>query len=219
MMQLKQKYAWALRAAAFVCCLSAIPFLHAQLSAQAAQLDPEAGSAANASTRVLSAAAQRQYHIGADDLLTISVWHQPDLSRTVPVRPDGLISLPLVGEIQAAGKTTPELEDEIRAALTHYLKDPELTVMVAQIRSRRVNVIGAVSHPGTLELTQSMGVLDAIAAAGGLSDFAKKNKIYVLRETADGQRTRLRYDYEAVLKGKKDAQEIMLQANDTVVVP
>ena len=218
-MRLNQKYVWALSAAVFACCLSATPFVQAQLSAQTAQLDPDAGSSGSGNARVLSAAAQRQYHVGADDLLTISVWHQPDLSRTVPVRPDGLISLPLVGEIQAAGKTTPELEDEIRAALTHYLKDPELTVMVAQIRSRRVNVIGEVGHPGTLELTQSMGVLDAIAAAGGLRDFAKKNKIYVLRETADGQRTRLHYDYEAVLKGKRTAQEIMLQANDTVVVP
>ncbi|MGC2637998.1 MAG: polysaccharide biosynthesis/export family protein [Acidobacteriaceae bacterium] len=169
--------------------------------------------------RDLSAAAARQYRIGVDDLLSISVWHQPDLSRSVPVRPDGMISLPLVGEMQAAGRTTPELEDALRASLAQYIRDPELTVMVAQIRSQRVNIIGQVQHPGTFSLNQSMGVLDAIALAGGLRDFAKKKDIYVLRETGNGHRMRLRYSYEAVLQGKPGAQDIMLVPNDTVVIP
>ena len=161
----------------------------------------------------------RQYRIGVDDVLTISVWHEPDLSRTVPVRPDGRISLPLVGEIEASGKTTPELEDELKTSLAQYVKAPELTVIVSQIRSRRVNIIGQVMQPGTFSLTQSMGVLDALAAAGGLRDFAKKNHIYVLRETGTGRRVRMPFDYKAVLSGKKNAEDIMLQANDTVVVP
>jgi polysaccharide export outer membrane protein len=169
--------------------------------------------------RDLSVAAARQYRIGVDDLLSISVWHQPDLSRSVPVRPDGMISLPLVGEVQAAGKTTPELEDALRASLGQYIRDPELTVMVAQIRSQRVNIIGQVQHPGTFSLNQSMGVLDAIALAGGLRDFAKKKDIYVLRETGNGHRERLSYNYQAVLRGKAGAQDITLVPNDTVVIP
>ncbi len=159
------------------------------------------------------------YRIGIDDLLTVSVWHQPDLSRTVPVLPDGTISLPLVGAVPAAGKTASEVEAELHASLTQYLRDPELTVMVAQIRSRHVNIIGQVQHPGTFTMTNSMGVLDAIAMAGGLSDFAKKKQIYVLRETSDGHRVRLHYNYEAVLRGKIGAQDIILQPNDTVVIP
>jgi polysaccharide biosynthesis/export protein len=159
------------------------------------------------------------YRIGVDDVLSITVWHEPDLSRNVPVRPDGKISLPLVGEVQAAGSTTPELEKELRASLSKFLKDPELTVMVAEIRSQRVNIIGQVMHPGAFPLTQSMGVLDAIALAGGLRDFAKKGSIYVLREGSDGQRVRMKYNYKAVLQGKRDAQDIILRPNDTVVVP
>ena len=159
------------------------------------------------------------YRIGIDDLLTVSVWHQPDLSRTVPVLPDGTISLPLVGAVPAAGKTSSQVEAELRASLTQYLRDPELTVMVAQIRSRHVNIIGQVQHPGTFTMTNSMGVLDAISMAGGLSDFAKKKQIYVLRETSDGHRVRLHYNYEAVLRGKTGAQDIILQPNDTVVIP
>ncbi|HEY6447989.1 MAG TPA: polysaccharide biosynthesis/export family protein [Acidobacteriaceae bacterium] len=166
-----------------------------------------------------SVAAARQYRIGVDDLLSISVWHQPDLSRSVPVRPDGMISLPLVGEVQAAGRTTPELEDALRASLAQYIRDPELTVMVAQIRSQRVNIIGQVQHPGTFSLNQSMGVLDAIALAGGLRDFAKKKDIYVLRETGNGHRERLPYNYLAVLRGKAGAQDITLMPDDTVVIP
>lgn len=159
------------------------------------------------------------YRIGVDDVLTITVWHEPDISRSVPVRPDGKISLPLVGEVQAAGTTTPELEKQLKASLARFLKDPELTVMVAEIRSQRINVVGQVMHPGAFAMTQSMGVLDAIAIAGGLRDFAKKGSIYVLRESENGNRARLPYDYKAVLKGKQDAQEIRLRPNDTVVVP
>ena len=161
----------------------------------------------------------KAYRIGVDDILTITVWHEPDISRNVPVRPDGKISLPLVGEVQAAGTTTPELERSLKETLAKFIKDPEVTVIVAEIRSQRINVIGQVMHPGAFSLTQQMGVLDAIALAGGLRDFAKKGSIYVLRASADGNRTRMPYDYKAVLKGKSSAQEILLKANDTVVVP
>ena len=161
----------------------------------------------------------KDYKIGVDDVLTVNVWHEPELSRNITVRPDGKISLPLVGEIRASGKTPPELQAELRSDLAQFVKDPELTVIVAEIRSRRVNIIGQVFHPGAFPLTQQMGVLDAIAEAGGLKEFAKQKQIYVLRETTAGKRIRLDYNYRDVLKGKNDAQDILLLANDTVVVP
>ena len=163
--------------------------------------------------------ASSTYKIGINDVLTINVWHEADLSRNLTVRPDGKITIPLVGDVRAAGKTPPQLEAELRSDLAAYIKDPELTVIVAEIRSLRVNVIGEVVHPGAFPLTQQMGVLDLIAEAGGLKEFAKKNKIYVLRETSAGVRERLKYDYRNVLSGKDNAQDILLQANDTVVVP
>ena len=152
-------------------------------------------------------------------MLTISVWHEPDLSRSVPVRPDGKISLSLVGDVAAAGKTATELEGQLKLALAKFLKDPQVTVIVSDIRSQRINVIGQVTRPGTFPLTQSMGVLDAVAQAGGLRDFAKKKDIYVLRVAPDGRRVRLAYKYENVLKGNHGSQELILQAHDTVVVP
>jgi polysaccharide export outer membrane protein len=159
------------------------------------------------------------YHIGVDDVLNISVWQEPDLSRTVPVRPDGKISLPLVGDVQAAGKSAMQLQGELKLAMAKFVRNPELTVIVVDIRSRRVNVMGEVARPGTFPLTQSMGVLEALAAAGGLRDFAKKKDIYVLRMSPEGKRQRLAYSYEDVLKGKTGSKELMLQPRDTVVVP
>jgi polysaccharide biosynthesis/export protein len=161
----------------------------------------------------------KDYRIGIDDVLTVNVWHETELSRNVIVRPDGKISLPLVGDVQAAGKTPSQLEAELSTDLSQYIKEPELTVIVAEIRSRRVNIIGQVVRPGTFALIQQMGVLDVIAEAGGLKDFAKKKQIYVLRETSAGRRIRLDYNYRDVVSGKNDAQDILLQADDTVVVP
>lgn len=169
--------------------------------------------------RLLPAPVSKEYRIGVDDILSVNVWHETDLSRNVTVRPDGKISLPLIGEVRAAGKTPTALQGELQSDLAQFIKDPQLTVIVAEIRSRRINVIGQVMHPGTFSLTQQMGVLDAIALAGGLREFAKKNKIYVLRETAAGRRVRLEYKYRDILRGKGNAQDILLEPHDTVVVP
>ncbi len=181
--------------------------------------NPHSASPRAAQPSYPAAAASKEYRIGINDVLTINVWHEPDLSRNVTVRPDGQISLPLVGDVHAAGKTPPALQAELSSDLARYIKDPELTVIVAEIRSRRVNIIGQVMHPGTFALTQQMGVLDIIAEAGGLREFAKKKKIYVLRETSAGVRERLKYNYNDVVAAKRGARDILLQANDTVVVP
>lgn len=200
-----------------ICCFGSLSAL-SQSQAVSADADANGASAATKTSPVFSDTTAA-YRIGAGDMLTISVWHEPDLSRSIPVRPDGQISLPLVGDTMAAGKTAVELQGELRIALARFVKDPEVNVIVSDIRSQKINVIGEVTHPGTFVLSQSMGVLDAVAQAGGLRDFAKKKEIYVLRVTPDGKRVRIKYSYQAVLKGGKNAQEVMLQSHDTVVVP
>ena len=157
--------------------------------------------------------------IGNDDVLAINVWKEPDISRSVPVRSDGKISLPLVGEVQASGQTPLKLEQEIAAKLRNYISDPEVTVMVQQINSQRFNILGYVTKPGSYPFNGSSTVLDAIALAGGFRDFAKQKSIYVLRQNPDGTQSRLPFNYKDVIKGKNAAQNIKLQPNDTIVVP
>ncbi len=166
-----------------------------------------------------SPAAGSNYRIGADDVLTINVWHEPEVSRNVPVRPDGKISLPLVGDVQAAGLTPTELQNELEARFSKYLTDPAVSVIVSEIRSQRINVLGEVFRPGTYALVPPMSVIDAIAIAGGLKEFAKANKIYVLRTQPNGQREHIKFQYKNVLKGKRGSKDLLLQTRDTVVVP
>jgi polysaccharide export outer membrane protein len=159
------------------------------------------------------------YVIGSDDILAVSVWKEPDVSRTVPVRSDGKISLPLAGEVQASGQTPHQLELDLTARLRSFISEPEVTVIVAEVRSQKFNVLGQVSRPGTYPLTSASTVLDAIAVAGGFRDFAKQKSIYVLRQNSDGGQSRMPFNYKDVIKGKNAAQNIKLQARDTVVVP
>jgi len=160
-----------------------------------------------------------KYVIGVDDVLNINVWKEPDVSKTVPVRSDGKISLPLAGEVQASGETPRQLEQELTARLKNYISEPEVTVIVEQIRSQKFNILGQVTKPGSYPLTNSPTVLDAIALAGGFRDFAKQKSIYVLRQNADGTQARLPFNYKDVIKGKNTAQNVRLEPNDTVVVP
>ena len=157
--------------------------------------------------------------IGNDDLLAINVWKEPDVSRSIPVRSDGKISLPLVGEVQATGRTPLKLEQEIATRLKNYIAEPEVTVIVQQINSQRFNILGMVSRPGSYVISNSATVLDAIAVAGGFRDFAKQKSIYVLRQNADGSQIRLPFNYKEVVKGRNPAQNIKLQPRDTIVVP
>ena len=157
--------------------------------------------------------------IGADDVLAINVWKEPDISRSLPVRSDGKISLPLVGEVQASGQTPSQLEKEIAAKLKSYVSEPEVTVIVQEIRSQRINILGMVARPGSYLLTNSMTVLDAIAAAGGFRDFAKQKSVYVLRQNADGTQKRLPFNYKEVVQAKNSDQNVKLQPRDTLVVP
>jgi polysaccharide export outer membrane protein len=159
------------------------------------------------------------YVIGANDVLAVNVWKEPDVTRSVPVRSDGKISLPLAGELQAAGQTPRQLEQEITKRLQSYISDPEVTVIVTESRSQKINILGMVARPGTYLLTGSTTVLDAISMAGGFKDFAKKKSIYVLRASPDGTQKRIPFNYKEVIKGTNPEQNVKLLPGDTVVVP
>ena len=154
------------------------------------------------------------YVIGSEDVLAINVWKEPEISRTVPVRPDGKITLPLVGDVQASGLTPEKLEGTLRDGLKAYVASPEVTVIVQEVKSLKFNIVGEVSRPGSYPLSKPMTVLDAIAVGGGLRDFAKATRIYVLRGNV-----RLPFNYKDVIKGKKLSQNVNLQSGDTVVIP
>jgi polysaccharide biosynthesis/export protein len=166
-----------------------------------------------------AAHSDNSYVIGADDVLAINVWKEPEVSRAVPVRSDGKISLPLVGELTAGGQTPLQLEQEITKRLASYISEPQVTVIVQDSKSQRINILGMVVRPGAYLLTGSSTVLDAIAMAGGFKDFAKQKSIYVLRQNADGTQQRISFNYKEVIKGHNPDQNIRLQPRDTVVVP
>jgi polysaccharide biosynthesis/export protein len=180
------------------------------------QSAPAAGSEPPATA---AKAHDASYVIGNADVLAITVWKEPDVSRSVPVRPDGRISLPLVGEIQATGRTPLQLEEEITAKLQTYINKPEVTVIVQEINSEKFNVLGRVLKPGSYPLSGSVTVLDAIAAAGGFQDFAKQKSIYILRSNPAGGQSRMTFNYKDVIKGKHPEQNIKLEPSDTIVVP
>ena len=157
------------------------------------------------------------YIIGAEDSLQVTVWKEPTLSGTFPVRPDGMISLVLVGDLPAAGRTPMQLADEITTRLKKYLQDPSVTVLVLAVNSQRIYMMGEIGHVGPIALAAGMSPLQAIAAAGGLSPFANSKKIYILRGEA-GKQQKIPFNYKQALKGDS-TQDIKLQPGDTIVVP
>jgi len=194
--------------------------LCAGLSAQQSDEAKKAPSqASGTSTAAGGVAHDDSYVIGSSDVLSVNVWKEPDVSRVVTVRSDGKISLPLAGELQASGDTPKRLEQEIAKKLTSYISEPEVTVIVQQSNSRRINILGMVAKPGSYLLTNSMTVLDAIAVCGGFKDFAKQKSVYVLRTGANGSQERLPFNYKDVIKGKNTNQNVVLQPGDSVVVP
>ena len=204
--------------------LSCVLLLTSLLWAQAHQKNASIETASNAvpapqPSQTAAKAHDDSYLIGNDDMLAIDVWKEPDVSRTIPVRSDGKISLPLAGEVQAAGNTPLKLEQEIAAKLKSYIAEPEVTVIVQQANSQKFNILGMVIKPGSYPIANSATVLDAIAIAGGFRDFAKQKAIYVLRQNADGTQARLPFNYKDVVKGKNPEQNIRLLPRDTIVVP
>jgi polysaccharide export outer membrane protein len=158
------------------------------------------------------------YLIGPQDVLSISVWKDPELTQTVPVRPDGKISLPLLNDVQAAGLTPTQLKVQITEALKKYVTDPIVTVIVTQINSQRLYVTGEVTHPGAFPLLPGMTILQALSSAGGFTQFANMKKIYMFR-MVKGKQVDFPFDYKDVIHGKKLDQNVVLHAGDTIVVP
>lgn len=158
------------------------------------------------------------YKIGAQDILRIDVWREDQLTRTVPVRPDGKISLPLLNDVQAVGLTPMELANTIRDELKKYINNPQVTVSIAEINSRRVYVTGEVTRPGAFPLLPGMTVLQGLTSAGGFTQFAKTKSIYVLRMEA-GKQVKHPFNYQDVIRGKKPEENIQLEPGDTIIVP
>jgi len=173
---------------------------------------------AAAATQTKGATEDPSYVIGAEDVLIVNVWKEAEVSRTVPVRPDGKISLPLLNDVQAAGLTPQQLAGSIRDGLKKFVSEPEVTVIVSAVNSRRVYVMGEVTHPGPFPLQGGMTVLQALASAGSFTQFANIKGIYVLR-TENGKQVRYPFNYKAVVKGQNQTQNLELKPGDTVVVP
>jgi polysaccharide biosynthesis/export protein len=165
-----------------------------------------------------AATADPNYVIGAQDVLDINVWKEPDVSRVVPVRPDGKISLPLLNDVQAAGLTPDQLAAKVTEDLKKYVTNPQVTVIVTTINSQRVYILGEVTRPGAFPLLPGMTVLQALSSAGGFTQFAKVKNIFV-RRLQDGKESKYLFNYKDVIGGKRPEQDILLKAGDTIVVP
>jgi polysaccharide export outer membrane protein len=215
------------RVVVLAAALSAFPLLaQAQLAAQSTASQPApTRSTIPASAKPAGPALAPQgvtppagYVIGPDDVLAVLFWREKDLSAEVAVRPDGMITLPVVNELLAAGLTPEQLRAAITQAAAKYVEEPNVTVVIKQINSRKFYITGQVGKPGPYPLTGPTTVLQAIAVAGGLADFAKKDEIIVMR-TAGGKTETFKFNYKDVSKGKKLEQNIELRPGDTVVVP
>lgn len=172
---------------------------------------------ANGTAAPGTAALPPSFVIGVSDVLAVAFWRDPRMSGDVVVRPDGMISLPLLNDVHAAGFTPEELAGVLAKAALKYISDPDVTVVVKEIHSRRVFVLGNVANPGMVTLSTDMNMLQLIAVVGGLLEFADKDDITIIR-TVGGQEKRLKFNYNDVVKGKNVKQNILLQPGDTVVV-
>ena len=164
------------------------------------------------------ATADPNYVIGPQDIVDVSVWKEPDLSRSVPVRPDGKISLPLLNDVQASGLTPGQLGAKITSDLAKYMTNPQVTVIVSQINSQRIYILGEVARAGSFTLLPNMTVLQALSDAGGLTTFANSKKIYVLRQE-NGKQQKIPFNYKDVISGKETSQNVELKSGDTIIVP
>ena len=159
-----------------------------------------------------------EYVIGPADSVRIDVWRNSELSITVPVRPDGKISVPLVDDVQASGLTPLELKEVLTQSLREYVENPDVTVIVQEVASPQIFLLGGVARQGAIPLTRNLRVLDALAVSGGFSQFADRSDVRVLRRTANGL-VEHRFDYDAYLGGEAPESNFLLQPGDTIVVP
>jgi polysaccharide export outer membrane protein len=156
----------------------------------------------------------RAYQIGPEDILAIQVWKEPEFSRTVQVRPDGKFTLPLLGDITAAGLTPNGLGENLTKELTKYINKPEVTVFVQSVQSKKFYITGEINRTGSFPLVVPTTILEALTNAGGFREYAKRNKIYILRGNQ-----RIKFNYNEVIKGKKLEQNILVENGDYIFVP
>ena len=185
------------------------------------QLSGSTGSAGAPNTSSQSASlpvVPTTYVVGPEDSIQVTVWHEPTFSGAFPVRPDGMISLALVGDVMAAGRTPMDLANELTNRLKAFVNDPTVTVTVMAVNSKRVYMLGEVAHIGPLPLTTTISPLQAISAAGGLTPYANKSKIYILRVDASGKKIKIPFNYKKAIKNG-DLQGVVLLPGDTIVVP
>jgi polysaccharide export outer membrane protein len=194
--------------------LSAVSAASAQVPSPRGAI-PEARATALANSNALDTAVE--YQIGPEDVLDISVWKNPELSRTVPVRPDGKVSLPLLNDFRAAGLTPSDLREQLGARLSDFVPTPEVSVIVREVHSRKIAVVGAVKTAGRYELKSPMTVLEAIALAQGFTDFAARDRIVVLRQSG-GTTTRIPFNYRKIADGMEQ-ENFFVRPGDIVVVP
>jgi len=185
--------------------------------AVAASRNSAAAAVDNKSTPI-AATTDPTYVIGPEDVLDISVWKEPDVSRVVPVRPDGRISLPLINDVQAAGLSPQQLAGSVSEKLKKYLNGPQVTVIVTAINSQRIFVVGEVLRAGAFPMLPGMTVLQALSSAGGFTTFADVKKIHVMR-LRNGKQVEIPFNYRDVLRGDNSEQNIKLEPGDTIVVP
>jgi len=172
----------------------------------------------DAETKSLSSAVSPSYKIGPGDVLRISVWKEEGMDQEVLVKPDGGITFPLAGDIQASGLTTQELTDALKSKLKRYIPNPVVTVSVLQSISNKIYVVGKVSRPGEYKATHYMDVLQALSLAGGLTPYAESDEIKIIRRK-NGKKEVYEFDYDDVISGKKLEMNIILEAGDTIAVP
>jgi polysaccharide export outer membrane protein len=187
--------------------------------APAAATDAPSASPGPTATTGAVAPLSSDYVIGPGDVLQVTVWKNETLSRTVPVRPDGKISMPLLHDIRAAGLTAMQLRDKIAKALAEFMPNPEVAVSVNDVRSMRVSILGEVSKPGVLELRGQTTILEAIAMAGGFGAFASPSKITIIRTDETGKTKRIRFNYNRAIGNGSDEENVILRSGDVVVVP
>lgn len=166
-----------------------------------------------------STAPDASYTVKPGDMLQIAVWKEPELQGPVLVQPDGKFSFPLVGQVDARGKTPAQLQQEIGTRLAHYITDPVVTVSLSQINGNKVYVLGQVAHPGAFVVNPRVDVMQAISMAGGTTPFAALGNIKILRRGEDGSQTAIPFNYNDVAHGNDLSQDIILRAGDVVVVP
>jgi polysaccharide biosynthesis/export protein len=199
-----------------LCALMAVCALVAPVRAQ--KSTDKSSSNSGDTVQHQAATQDPNYVIGGQDVLDISVWKEADLTRSVPVRPDGKISLPLLNDVQAAGLTPTQLASQITESLKKFVTNPQVTVIVSAINSQRVYILGEVNRAGAYPLLPQMTVLQALSSAGGFTQFANSKKIYVMR-SENGKQEKYPFNYNDVIKGKQSDQNIVLKAGDTIVIP